>query len=46
MLEKKDTIYLYRGATSSVEFDFTDFVFEDGSKCEFTMTVVCNVKLY
>lgn len=46
MLEKKDTIYLYRGATSSVEFDFTEFDFEDGSKCEFTMTGACDDKVY
>ena len=46
MLEKLDTIYLYRGASSTVEFDFTDFNFEENSKCEFTMVGGCDNTVY
>lgn len=41
MIEKQTTIYLYRGATSSIEFDFSNFTFESGSKCVFTIMDLC-----
>ena len=40
MLNKQTTLYFYRGATSSVEFDFTEFDFK-GGKCVFTITPLC-----
>lgn len=40
MLDKQTTLYLYRGATSSIEFDFTDFNF-NGGKCVFTISDIC-----
>ncbi|MBO7079668.1 MAG: hypothetical protein J6W64_07665 [Bacilli bacterium] len=40
MLDKQTTLYLYRGATSSIEFDFTEFNF-NGGKCEFTISNIC-----
>lgn len=40
MLNKQTTIYLYRGATSSVNFDFTNFNF-NGGKCIFTISNIC-----
>lgn len=40
MLEKQTTLYLYRGATSSIEFDFTEFNF-NGGKCIFTISNIC-----
>ena len=40
-MNQLDTIKLYRGATSEVEFDFTGFNFE-GNKCVFTMKRLCN----
>ena len=46
MLDKQTTLYLYRGATSSIEFDFTEFDFK-GGKCIFTISDICkNTKLY
>ena len=40
MLNKQTTLYLYRGATSSIEFDFTAFDF-NGGKCVFTISNIC-----
>lgn len=40
MLDKQTTLYLYRGATSSIEFDFTLFDFK-GGKCIFTISNIC-----
>lgn len=40
MLNKQTTLYLYRGATSSVNFDFTNFNF-NGGKCIFTISNIC-----
>lgn len=40
MLNKQTTLYLYRGATSSIEFDFTEFNF-NGGKCVFTISPIC-----
>ena len=46
MLNKQTTIYLYRGATSSIDFDFTEFNF-NGGKCVFTISNICkNTKLF
>ncbi len=46
MLNKQTTLYFYRGATSSIEFDFTNFDFAGGS-CEFTISNICkNTKLF
>ena len=46
MLSKQTTIYLYRGATSSIDFDFTNFDF-NGGKCVFTISNICkNTKLF
>lgn len=46
MLDKQTTLYLYRGATSSIEFDFTEFDFNNG-KCIFTISDICkNNKLF
>lgn len=41
MLNKQTTLYLYRGASSSIDFDFTNFLFADGSKCIFTISNLC-----
>lgn len=41
MLSKQTTLYLYRGATSSIEFDFTEFNFANNSKCIFTISPIC-----
>lgn len=41
MLNKQTTLYLYRGATSGIEFDFREFVFPEDSKCVFTISNVC-----
>lgn len=41
MLDKQTTLYLYRGASSSIDFDFTDFTFASGSKCVFTISNIC-----
>lgn len=41
MLNKQTTLYLYRGASSSIEFDFTNFNFKYGSKCVFTISNLC-----
>ena len=41
MLNKQTTLYLYRGASSSIEFDFTNFNFISGSKCVFTISSIC-----
>lgn len=40
MLSKQTTLYLYRGATSSIKFDFTNFEF-NGGKCIFTISKIC-----
>lgn len=40
MLNKQTTLYLYRGATSSIEFNFTEFDF-NGGKCVFTISSLC-----
>ena len=40
MLNKQTTLYLYRGATSSIKFDFTNFDFS-GGKCIFTISKIC-----
>ena len=40
MLNKQTTLYLYRGATSSIKFDFSNFVF-NGGKCIFTISNIC-----
>ena len=46
MLDKQTTIYLYRGATSSIDFNFTEFNF-NGGKCVFTISNICkNTKLF
>lgn len=46
MLDKQTTLYLYRGATSSIEFDFTEFDF-NGGICEFTISNICkNTELF
>lgn len=46
MLNKQTTIYLYRGATSSIDFDFSNFNF-NGGKCVFTISNICkNTKLF
>lgn len=44
MLKELDTIYLYKGASSNIEFDFTDFNFEEDSYCEFSMVDPCTNK--
>ena len=41
MLNKQTTLYLYRGATSSIVFDFSNFIFASGSKCVFTISSKC-----
>ena len=47
MLDKQTTIYLYRGATSAIEFDFTHFDFAADTKCVFTISNICkNTKLF
>lgn len=46
MLNKQTTLYLYRGATSSIDFDFTEFNF-NGGKCVFTISNICkNTNLF
>ena len=40
MLNKQTTLYLYRGATSSIDFDFSNFNF-NGGKCVFTISNLC-----
>ena len=46
MLTKQTTLYLYRGATSGIEFDFTNFNFNSG-KCVFTISNICkSTKLF
>ena len=40
MLDKQTTLYFYRGATSAIEFDFTNFNF-NGGKCVFTISNIC-----
>ena len=46
MLNKQTTLYFYRGATSSIEFDFTEYNF-NGGYCEFTISNICkNTKLF
>ena len=40
MLNKQTTLYFYRGATSSIQFDFTQFDFDDGI-CVFTISSIC-----
>ena len=41
MLNKQTTLYLYRGASSSIDFDFSNFDFAVGSKCVFTISNLC-----
>ena len=41
MLSKQTTLYFYRGATSAIEFDFTQFNFPEDSKCVFTISNLC-----
>ena len=41
MLNKQTTLYLYRGASTSIEFDFSNFDFAFGSKCVFTISSIC-----
>lgn len=41
MLNKQTTLYVYRGATSGIEFDFTEFQFAENSKCVFTISSIC-----
>ena len=41
MLNKQTTLYLYRGASSSIEFDFSNFNFSPSSKCVFTISSLC-----
>ena len=46
MLNKQTTLYLYRGASTSIEFDFRNFEFKNNSKCIFTISNLCkNSKL-
>lgn len=40
MLNKQTTLYFYRGATSAIEFDFTNFNFNGGT-CVFTISSIC-----
>jgi uncharacterized membrane protein len=40
MLNKQTTLYLYRGGTSSIKFDFRNFDFKEG-KCIFTISNIC-----
>jgi uncharacterized membrane protein len=40
MLNKQTTLYLYRGGTSSIKFDFRNFDFK-GGKCVFTISNIC-----
>ena len=37
MVNKFPIIYLYRGATCEIEFDFSDFDFSNGGYCQFIM---------
>ena len=41
MLNKQTTLYLYRGGSSSIDFDFSEFSFVNGSKCVFTISNLC-----
>lgn len=41
MLDKQTTLYFYRGASSSIDFDFREFTFAPGSKCIFTISNIC-----
>ena len=41
MLNKQTTLYLYRGASSSIDFDFSNFVFANNTKCVFTISPIC-----
>ena len=41
MLNKQTTLYLYRGASSSIDFDFREFTFAKDSKCIFTISNIC-----
>lgn len=41
MLDKQTTLYLYRGGSASIDFDFTDFTFSPNSKCVFTISSIC-----
>jgi hypothetical protein len=41
MLNKQTTLYLYRGASSTIDFDFSNFDFAVGSKCVFTISNLC-----
>ena len=39
---KFPVIYLYRGATSEINFDFTNFDFSNGGYCQFAMKKILN----
>ena len=41
MLNKQTTLYLYRGGSASIDFDFSDFEFAPNSKCVFTISSLC-----
>ena len=40
MLNKQTTLYLYRGASSIIEFDFSNFDFDNNSKCVYTISSI------
>lgn len=40
MLNKLKTLYLYRGGTSAINFDFTKFTFGSNGKCIFTISSI------
>lgn len=40
MLNKLSTLYLYRGGTSAINFDFTKFTFSGNGKCVFTISSI------
>lgn len=40
MLNKQPTLYFYRGTTSSLEFDFSSFIFQPNGKCVFTISSI------
>ena len=41
-MKELETLKLFRGATSEINFDFTGFVFVENSKCVFTMKPLYN----
>lgn len=40
MLNKLRPLYLYRGGTSAINFDFTKFTFSGNGKCIFTISSI------